>query len=62
LTQSFYGVYSMLFEKLARQEAEASKAREEDEDSGRRECPASFPRYECPASFPRKDEHVVLGS
>ncbi|GAX82273.1 hypothetical protein CEUSTIGMA_g9702.t1 [Chlamydomonas eustigma] len=43
--KSFYGVYSTLFEKLAKQESEASKAREEDEDSARRECPATFPRF-----------------
>ena len=39
--QGFYGVYSTLFEKLARQEAEAFKSRDEDEE---RDCPA-FPRW-----------------
>ena len=35
-------MYSTLFERLARQEAEAFKSRDSDDD-GRRECPA-FPR------------------
>ena len=42
--QSFYGVYSTLFEKLARQEAEAFKNREDIDEDSRRDCP-SFPRW-----------------
>ena len=43
--QSFYGVYSTLFEKLARQESEAFKERDDDDEraGGPRDCPA-FPR------------------
>ena len=43
--QSFYGVYSTLFEKLARQEAEAFKNRDDIDEDSRRDCP-SFPRCE----------------